>query len=222
MIRPNLFYHYRSLRYGKRLWGSHQVKVASFLNDWNPKGDELLLFGPSGGYSLPEAFIRKFSKIIAVEPDPVARLVFEKRFQVKPEWVKQPVQFNHRDDLARFAPFTGPVLFCNVLGQIPMKNTSSFRRVLHPFLEGRSFASYHDAMSGHDIEFDCEDAPRKKTGLTQMKSWIYVKNPSGKFEVTAHLAPDLFDEARGLEYRYWWWKITDRQSHLLEGVFKNV
>ena len=222
MIRPNVFYHYRYLRYGKRLWEPHQAKVKRFLDEWNPKASELLLFGPSGGYSLPKEFLEKFSSIIAVEPDPIARSVFENRFGIKPHWIKRAVRLDRADDLKEFSSFSGAILFCNVLGQVPMKTASPFRRALLPFLEGKSWASYHDAMSGNSIEFDCEDAPRKKASVTLMKSWIYVKNASGKIEVNAHLAPDIFEEGKGAQFSYWWWKLTDRQSHLIEGVYRNV
>jgi hypothetical protein len=40
--------------------------------------------------------------------------------------------------------------------------------------------------------------------------------------VNAHHAPDLFDGGEGLSYRYWQWRITPKQTHLIEGVFHNA
>ena len=222
MMKPNLFYHLRKLRFSLKLWPFHQNKVNAFLKEWNPSNtDEVLLIGPSAGYSLPLDFIQKFKSITAVEPDPVARFLFERRFKVKPKWIKRPLQFNQIKSLKPFLHFKGPILFCNVLGQVPMKSVAPFKQVLADFLKGKTWASYHDAMSGSGIEFDCEDAPRTKATFTQMKSWIYVKNAhAGNVEVTAHLAPDLFDSKSGLKFQYWWWKLTDQESHLIEGVYQ--
>lgn len=221
MNRLSFFYHLRNLKYAKRYWSNHFEGVRQLIKAWNPKrSDELLLFGPSAGYSLPLDFVQRFKSVTAVEPDPIARILFENRFKIKPKWIKHKINFGKAKDLEPFKDFKGTLLFCNVLGQIPIQSASPIKKVLRPFLEGKTWASFHDAMSGNGIEFDCEDAPKKKASLSEMKSWIYVmRAKENQVHVNAHLAPDLFDASPELHFRYWWWKITGNQSHLIEGVY---
>jgi hypothetical protein len=215
-----IVYHLRAYRFQNRLWHTHQQKVGEFLELWNPNAEELLLFGPSAGYSLSQDFLKKFRVITAVEPDPLARILFEKRFQIKPNWIKHKIRFDDKKDLLQFQEFKGAILFCNLLGQIPMKTSKKVKKVLNEFLENRNWASFHDAMSGNKIEFDCEDAPKRKATLAEMRSWIYIKNPKLKeVQVNAHLAPELFDESQKLSFQYWLWTISDQQSQLIEGVY---
>ena len=42
---------------------------------------------------------------------------------------------------------------------------------------------------------------------------------ASEVEVNAHHAPDLFEGGEGRSYRYWQWRITPKQTHLIEGVF---
>lgn len=219
----HFIYHFRASRYQNTLWENHRNQVTKFLNAWNPKEDSLLLFGPSGGYSLSKEFLSRFKTIIAIEPDLIARRQFEKRFGFKPQWIKKSIRFDREKDFEPFRDFKGAVLFCNLLGQIPMASPEPVKKVLNRFLAGRSFASYHDALSGQDIEFDTEDAPPLKASLRQMREWIYIKNEkSPTIQVNAHLAPDLFDAAPGLSFRYWFWKLSPKHSHLIEAVYKNA
>jgi len=215
-----LFYHFRAWRFCKKnslnLWWDHQDGVQRFLERWGPKEKTLVLIGPSGGYSLPADFLERFERIIAFEIDPVARLIFEKRFGIKPQWIKHPFQFEPFSDL----PADAAILFCNLLGQVPFKNAKKMSLLLEAALKGRSWASYHDAMSGENLEFDTENStPGKRARLIQMKSWVYPKVNSGTLVVNAHQAPELFERFPNDSFFYWQWRILPKRTHLIEGVY---
>ena len=218
-----LLYHFRAVLHGKNqgLWSSHQVGVKQFLDRWNPPEKSLVLIGPSGGYSLPKFFLERFSEVIAIEPDLLARLIFEKRFLIKPKWIKGRVNFNRLDNLEGLIPPGAAILFCNLLGQVPLNSTSHIAQVFKKNLSSRSWASFHDALSGELLEFDTELAePLKKANLVQMKAWIYPKVKLGSvLTVNAHQAPDLFRDEKNNHFFYWQWRIIPRRTHLIEGVF---
>ena len=142
------------------------------MQDWGPtlntaKTTELIIFGPSAGWTLSEKFLAKFSKVICVEPDPFARLLFRLRFR------KMKVEFDKRSDrLPWFAKDRSPktigrgteellakypnaaILFSNLLGQVQLlmeKPNASFneraQNSLLSALAGRAWASYHDVVS---------------------------------------------------------------------------
>jgi hypothetical protein len=219
-LSGGLPYHLKALRFKKDLWDSHEAGVASFLDAWNPRAKNLILVGPSGGYSLPTEWLKRFQVIKAVEPDFLARIICETRHQIKPEWYRRKYPFHDPDALVLLKDSDAAILFCNLLGQIEIKSTTRLRKTLEHSLQGREWASYHDALSGDAVEFDLEDAPRKRASLAQMKSWIYVKGPrSGPIKVNAHYAPELFQFRDDLNFRYWQWRITPHYTHLIEGVF---
>ncbi len=215
-----LFYHLRALRYQKSLWARYQQETARFLEAWNPKAKTLVLVGPSAGYSLPLEFLKRFEKIIAVEPDALSRILFTQRFGIRPEWIKKPLNFERGVDPKDFPPDCA-FLFANVLGQVRIFNVSRFSENLKRLVDGHEWASYHDAFSGERLEFDTELATHRKATLAEMKSWIYLKSTGlTTLEINAHVAPDLFSEKDQLQYRYWQWRLTPKRTHLIEGVFQ--
>jgi len=219
-----IVYHLRSLLHGKKgsnaLWADHRAGVEKFLMLWNPPEKKLILIGPSGGYSLPKNFLDRFDEIIAFEPDPLARLIFEKRFQLKPRWITEAVQFHQLDTFSKLIPVGSAVLFSNLLGQLYFKRSSEVQKNLAKILAPFSWASYHDALSGENLEFDTELAETgRKATLSQMKSWIYPKIKGGTLEVNAHQAPDLFAPQSEVKFYYWQWRIHPKRTHLIEGVF---
>ena len=68
-----LVYHLRALRHRHGLWAPFQRVVADWLAGWQPGRRELVIVGPSAGYALPAGFLRRFERVTALEPDPLAR-----------------------------------------------------------------------------------------------------------------------------------------------------
>jgi hypothetical protein len=217
-------YHWRAFKHGKMnshaLWAQHRERVEHFLSLWNPQGKNLVLIGPSGGYSLPPAFLDRFENVIGVEPDAMARFIFEKRFSKNVNWIKEGVDFANLDPLQKLIPADSVILFCNLLGQLTFRRAGGIKKNLAAFLKSYTWASYHDALSGEGLEFDTELSERgKEATLAKMKSWIYPKVSGGTLEVNAHQAPDLFSLTPDAKFYYWQWRITPKRTHLIEGVF---
>jgi hypothetical protein len=225
MISGGVFYHLRALRFGKpissALWYSHREGVKKFLASWAPIEKTLVLVGPSGGYSLPIDFLKQFDRIVAFEPDFIARKIFEKRFLMKLEWITSEVDFNKMESFLELIPKDSAILFCNLLGQIPLRGIRKIRQSFLKSLESETWASYHDAMSGENMQFDAElSQPKKRATLAQMKKMLYPMVNAGTLTVNAHQAPELFEGGSNLVYFYWQWRILPKRAHLIEGVFR--
>jgi hypothetical protein len=222
ILSGGFFYHLRAYRFKERYWSDHLQGVRGFLNSWNPSAKSLILIGPSAGYSLPTEWLKRFDSVIAFEPDPMARLIFERRHGVRPNWIRKRFPFRSSNPFEIFESRPGSaLLFCNILGQLEFPNLDKMSQALQRHLIDREWASYHDAMSGQKIEFDLEEAKPKRSSFHEMKKWVYVKNPKAtEVVVNAHQAPELFKKWDGLQFRYWQWRLTPENTHLIEGVFQ--
>lgn len=176
-----LRYHLRARRHRATLWAPFVRSVSRWLATWAPPERELVLIGPSGGYCLDFVWLSKFERVTVVEVDPLARWIFARRakqaFSSLRERAAPSLAFDRRDHLSprngRFViePFralvdehpSSAVLFCNILGQLPLLGPDppevlpddppegSYERWLAQLvesLEGHSWASFHDRLSG--------------------------------------------------------------------------
>lgn len=137
-------YHWRAARYRNDLWGEYRVQIAQWLAQWKQIHRDILLIGPSAGYSLPKEFLSRYEKIWVCEVDVFARILFRQRFSV----INRPVEFVK--DLPSFFKIPRPVdvLFCNILGQLAV-TAKSARHLLNQLPANSHFASYHDLFSFH-------------------------------------------------------------------------
>ena len=116
-----LRYHLRALRYRRTQWAPFREALARWLANWQPPcRRRLLLVGPSGGHTLPADFLGRFEDVVALEPDPLARLILKRRqagARLRFESLDCLSSSDGMDALStRFGDRA--VLFCNVLGQI--------------------------------------------------------------------------------------------------------
>jgi hypothetical protein len=167
-----LAYHLSALRFRGSRWQPFVRSVERWLmQDWNPSASELILFGPSAGWTLTASFLARFAHVTAVEPDPLARCLLRRRFAgvlrprtrlelvadagILPWFSTRPETFG---DFLADRP-NAAVLFSNVLGQIPLLNplwpgdasaqaNGAIRAEFLRSLEKRNWASYHDLLSG--------------------------------------------------------------------------
>ncbi len=212
-----LVYHYRAWRYSKKLWGEHKNQVSQFLELWNPPRKTLVLIGPSGGYSLPLEWIGQFEKVVALEPDPVARWIFEMRFKRKPLWLKD---FR---EIQRFENESYCILFCNLLGQINLETTTGIGFLLKQLVSGRPWASYHDIFSGPAFSFEHPiQSPYGKLTIEEIKNKISVKQHAGVVELNDHATLHSFEPTDREKFLYWSWALTPNQTQLIEGVLGGV
>lgn len=148
-----LNWHLRALARRGKLWRPFRDELATFLARWQPMTRTLILAGPSAGWCLPSEFLTRFDRIMAVDPDPWAQLLFRR---LHPEarvgaWLKGDF-FGVAADLLAAEP-DAAILFCNMLGQLRFAGrdaaeTDQLIAGIAPLLAGRSWASFHELLSG--------------------------------------------------------------------------
>jgi hypothetical protein len=160
-----LNYHLRARRYAKKLWEPFRWSLGEWLLGWTPPERNLLLVGPSAGYNLQPFLFERFERVIVLEPDPIARWLFQRRLARTPLEPRPRLELIGSDHLVwhpeRLAPLleaAAPcaILFSNVLGQLVAlvdeeKQPDAFaaiRSAVRAALRGRSWASFHDRVSG--------------------------------------------------------------------------
>lgn len=165
LIRPSggLYYHLRAWRH-RHLWRPFRSQITDWLSSWSCPREELILLGPSAGYSLPDDWLKSFRKIEAFDLDPLSGPLFRR---LHPDL---PVKFHRvnlfwQDGRLSTAPLQNlliehpraTILFCNILGQVLLEGRASeeewtaFLRRLREILHPHHWASYHDVhtLEGH-------------------------------------------------------------------------
>jgi hypothetical protein len=227
LFRPSggVLYHLRAIRRG-RLWKSFRAELAEWLATWPAPREELLLIGPSGGYSLPNSWLDSFKTIHCYDVDPLAPWLFRMRHR------QANITFHKQDMFWQDGRLTlraldrvlsrhprAAVSFCNILGQLPLEGViadgewEAFLKQLRGCLETRSWLSYHDL-------YTIEPLP-----LAQHHAVAHAADPVGSLrglgatslEVTDHLL--LGSWTRGLAKSRFAWSLTPTCLHVIEGVF---
>lgn len=203
LVRPSggLYYHGRALLNGNR-WQPFREQIREWLATWpcNQKQD-LILIGPSAGYSLPSEWLREFPALHAFDLDPLAAPLFRLRHK-HPSLQFHRANLFWQDGRLSLAPLKeilrkyprANILFCNVIGQILLEHQASeedwlsFLRQLRLALKGRSWASYHDVLS--------------------------IEHGQG----TDHLTGG--DWAEGLKVHQMEWRLSKNRTHHVHGVWE--
>ncbi len=193
-----MLYHWRAWRKRKD-WGDFREQIADWLGDFAGRQDELILIGPSGGYTLQTEWLKRFKKIHAYDLDPLAPLFFRARHG------RLPVAFHNQDlfwDEGRLSTVSlktalkkhprAAVLISNLLGQLLLEHPTDdrtweiFLNRLRFTLKDREWASYHDLFT-HE-----------------------------RGEVIDHLTGGEWKA--GLETRQFRWPLTATSLHIIEGL----
>ena len=152
------FWHMRALVARQGLWTPFRHEVEAWLAGWKPPQRKLVLIGPSAGWCLPDSFLTRFDEIAAVDIDPAAPRLFGlvhgralRRAGVSLVWSNASFFADPAGVLD--AHPQAAVLFCNVMGQrcIQVRDSAAVEaEMLHlrALLKGRSWASFHDLLSG--------------------------------------------------------------------------
>lgn len=117
--------HWRAVRHRRRFWAPFVTALADALAPWEPSATHLLLVGPSAGWCLPPSLLARFRAIDALDPDPLARLLFARRFSSLARRLRsQDDDYLTSLDPARLHALVADfpshaILFANVLGQLP-------------------------------------------------------------------------------------------------------
>lgn len=213
-LSGGVVYHARALLYSRNLWSSHLQGTKAFLNSLDLHGREhLILVGPSGGYSLPSDWLKKFSIIDVYEPDPLARVILKRRHRLK------NVNFFGHFNAAVYRKIeklpNAFVLFSNVLGQKDLKffGLPSLKKAV----SNLAIASYHDALS---VELPMKYQGTKKAKIRVdffdliRKSW---KEANKKVVINEHRVPSANSNLQF--YGGWVWQLTPTRLHWIEAVY---
>jgi hypothetical protein len=238
-------YHLRALRYSPRAWQPFKDAIESWLNEWNPAPARLIIVGPSGGYCTSPRWLSRFEEIICVDPDWIARRIFEGRLRSharRAALSPQPKVIWHQENHLRFAStreqldsFSGflakhpgtPVLFSNFLGQLPLLlehggsralgALEMWKRNLGPMLQGRPWASFHDRLSGPLMpQFAQPYRSDRRLTNSEILERLYP-NPEKTIELVDHEMDGFFPHDQ--VYTYFHWRLRPRSIHLIEAVF---
>lgn len=220
LLHPSggLVYHLRAWRYSGSLWTGFHAQVRQWLATWQPAETHLVLVGPSGGYALEGAFLNRFDRITALEPDALARPTLRRRFP------SQNFRFDPGMDLAREHGFRHLVdrypdaafLFCNLLGQQLVGQPADFDRQawlsgLAPALSGRSWASWHDLATAHrrpDSTQVLQLGRGESLDAVLARYW-----QGGELAIHDHACAGLMPQA---PRQYAIWELRPGQYHLVE------
>jgi len=208
-----LVYHLRALRHRRGLWAPFQRVVASWLAGWQPGRRELVIVGPSAGYALPAGFLRRFERVTALEPDPLARCLLARRPDAGRLGFSRLDCLAAPDGLAHLAAAhpEAAILFSNVLGQLAAP-TEDWRRLIANHLASHAWASYHDVVST-----TAHPKPGSEDAITpqdqRLETTLAHFWPGGTIELTDH---ETFRLGGERPHRYTVWQITRQRWHLVE------
>jgi hypothetical protein len=238
-----LRYHARGFRYAKTLWYDFRFALAEWLYAWEPPERRLVLVGPSAGYCFQPFFFERFEEILCLEPDPVARRLFAFRLGRAPLETRPRLRFEARDLLlddpglfaARLeAEGEAAVLFSNVVGQFRVLTGASsaddprlarLRDELLPAIGPRSYASFHDRVSGGtEPVLDGALVVDRRLDDREIVEHFYPGNDDvdamiradGSGPLLDHLTADFFPPDR--PHAYFSWQLLPGVFHLIEAT----
>jgi hypothetical protein len=228
-------YHLRARRHA-RLWEPFRWSIGEWLLGWQPPQSSLLLVGPSAGYNLQPFLFERFEQVLVLEPDPIARWLFRRRLARTPLEPRPRLEFITGDHLIghpeRFASLVEragepALLFSNVLGQLlilldadaPDTRFEAIREAVQAALEGRSFASFHDRLSGPlppDIEGVVRSPRRWSDAEVLERAYRATRDAPAVVELFDHGTEGFFPEH--LPHAYLRWELEPGAHHLIEAV----
>lgn len=208
-----LGYHLRALRYRQTLWAPFRATLAGWIERWQPPCRRLLVVGPSAGHTLPEGLFARFDEVIALEPDPLARLILRRRQAGAPLRFESFDCLSTNEGLAALRDRFGgaAVLFCNVLGQVDCPDPAGWRVSLAARLGGCHWASWHDVVSSRRPPRHL--AARQVNAPEELEATLARFWGGGEVSLVDHRTFRL----AGLEpHAYAIWPLTPRDYHLIE------
>lgn len=232
-----LTYHYRALRHGDGIWRPFRAAIGAWLREWRPLEPHLVVVGPSAGYTLPLDWLLRFERLTMVEPDPVARWALRRRLtraaaavadaplhQREWSYLSDDYLLADPERLLRYLDSSGPtaILFSNVLGQLThllprhISSTAKIKTCVRQMLSRRSWASYHDRVSG-PLEPKLPDGGlgfARRLDDTQLRD-LYA-HTSQPLTLLDHDTDEMFPV--NAPHGYFSWQLTPGYYHLIEAV----
>lgn len=231
-----LRYHLLAYRFGRRVWQGFRWGLGEWLLGWQPPEKTLVLVGPSGGYCLQPFVLERFERVVCLEPDPVARAVFRYRLSRAPLEKRPELRFISDDRLVHHPERLGAlleelgdaaILFSNVIGQLKVllgvtdakaPELLRAKQAVKQAIGGRSFASFHDRVSGK-LRVDLDPPAFVERRLTDEEILTELYGVEGSLEsatLVDHLTEGIFPD--DLPHAYFVWELAPGTFHLIEGV----
>lgn len=238
-----LRYHLRALRYKEREWQPFRWNIGEWLLGWQPPERTLILVGPSAGYCLQPFFFERFDRVICLEPDPLAKWLLARHIGRAPldhrpavEFVDRDCLVEHPERLPELVDNTpdAALLFTNVLGQMrallrleepQAHRLEPIRKAIAQSIAGRSWASFHDRVSGY-LKPAQDDPVTSQTRMTDqeiIEELYEVPNRSMRMrqhELVDHLTEGLLPP--DWPHTYFTWQIEPGRFHLIEAVAHSI
>ncbi len=227
-LAGGMIYHYHAVKFKATFWQSYLQHVQKFLDSWEPKNEQLLLIGPSGGYSLPEKLVARYQRLVAVDIDPIAEAIFKNRFPGSNVlWINEDVfkldrglqVDSFREFLRKFS--NSDILFCNVLGQLPIYYKISaadeyalWLKDLFGLIKDYNYASYHDIFSfkgNAKVKSEFENFDNQIT--PESLALRFLETPPA--EMQDHFVSSLFAERSRMVI---YWQLNKDSHHFIECV----
>lgn len=224
-------YHLRAARHGNKSWRPFRDGLQGWLTHWQPRERHLVLVGPSAGYSLSTAFLARFDRLTILEPDPLACWLMKRRLRADANTRSIRCTFVSEDHLLEtptrlaelVAELDAAILFCNVLGQLGhlLPNASdahlrSIKNAVRTATDGRSFASYHDRVSGPAAPALAAAGEHVARRLDDAELAAFYPGPATTVTLFDHGSDGIFDGS--LPHSYFAWELKPRYVHLIEAV----
>jgi len=220
-----LVWHARAAR-NRHRWRAFLAAIESWLEAWPHGCEKLLLLGPSAGWCLPTRFLCRFRAICAVDFDPLAPHFFAllhgrqlRRHRTSICWRRTDV-IRDLEQILDECPGHA-VLFGNMLGQhrLHCRDIASAEADIAGLvrrLRGRSWASFHDRLSG------AWDAARETpAGFSHPTPLSSLKLASHFPEVpiwTDHLTECVMPADS--DCRYLSWLMEPTRLHVVEAAWR--
>ena len=230
-----LRYHVRAWR-GASVWAPFRRSLAAWLAELELSSTRAVLVGPSAGYTLPDAFLRQFTAITVLEPDPIAGFLLLRRLRRlgvgelrwdRSDQLLLPL-LEGRAGLAELliADPRACLIFGNVLGQTRFlledldfeRFKAAFRERLVPLLANRAWLSFHDRLSGRLApRFEQPYRAASRLDDAAVLNLLYpIAGASHAVELFDHQSDGFFPS--GAPHSYFAWQIDATRWHLIEAA----
>jgi hypothetical protein len=230
-----LLYHFQAYRYQMRLWSPFVRRLDQWLQStWSPPRDRpLILIGSSAGWCLRPEFIGSFEQVHAYDLDPFALWLLKKRCPSARLHThtqdglgilsSPPADALHR--ILDSYPPDSSILFCNLWGQVFMDEKAEnrlpfWKRNLEGILTDRTWASFHDRVSGDippRMTAENESSQRRLNNNEIIERFYSAPDsrPGREIELLDHRTGEFFPDMYRLHLH---WELQPGRHHLIEGI----